>query len=818
MSQTQEFSQFTIEHQLKRRIRIIAPSLFRDKERAYILQILLLKREAIEKVKIVSDINSVTIHYSPEQLPQQNLLNLLETVLANFSQKPRESIKEIVDKTPQKKGKELEVVFGVGGMSCASCALFLEMILSRNADNLKVSINYVSETGVISGYLSKAEIFKIIEDNGYQAYSIDTLEERKLLLQHEQQHLLAAKKKLSLIALMSIPVVLVGLAPVKSSRLRIIQALFSVPIVLWGGKDVFKKSMIQMRQGVVNMDSMIAIGSGSALAVSIPSIFDIRRHAYFDAASAIIVFVQLGRYLEELAKSKMVREVEALVNMQPKTATLLKDEVEIQIESDVIQVDDILLIRPGDRVPVDGIVISGLSRVDELMATGSNKLCIKEKGHKIFDGSINGSGVLTVKATAVGKDTKLAELVRMIDQSRSSKLHIQKTVDVISSYLMPAIIFFSSATFFLWLAKGERVAHAFSNAISVLLISCPCALGLATPAATTVSSGQAAKRKIYIRNGNALEILASVDTFIFDKTGTLTEGNVKITGFHNVSEFDDEYLLQLAASAEFNSEHLYARAIVDYVKDKDILILKSSKFYSVPEQGIRCKVDGHELLLGNEKWLNEQKIDLFKLKNIADEWTLESHTLVYIAVDNSVLGLFALTDKIRKGSKQLVHKLHEQNIETFMLTGDVEASARAIADLAGIKLIMSEASPSKKIQFIRDLQSKGKVVAMVGDGINDAPALAAADVSLVIGRASGVAIEAADLILVDDDIAKVDEILEISKQTLVVVKQNIFWAFAYNTVVIPIAMAGKLNPMASSAAMALSSLSVIANSLRLNKK
>ena len=817
MPSAQEFSHFKVVHQLRRRIRITVPCLYRDKERATILQILLLKRAAIEEVRCVWQINSLTIHFDPEQFPRENLLKLLDSVLANFAKKPHASISQFSTQQ-HRDGPKQDIVFGIGGMSCASCALFLEMVLCRNLNIQHASINYISETGNVSGYLAKEEIFKIVEDNGYQAYSIDTLAERRLLLEFGHNHLLITKKRLKVTALLELPIMLASLFFKTSKRMRLLQALFSFPVVfLGGGGEIFKKAWIQAKQGTLNMDTLVAIGAGSAYVVSIPSLFDVRRHAYFEAATAIIAFVQVGRYLEELAKSKMVHDVEELVNLQPQNATLLTGKNENIISIDKIAIDDVLLIRPGERVPVDGIVLSGLSSVDESMVTGSNTPCIKEQGHKLFDGSINGSGVLHLQATAIGKDTVLAGLVHMIDQTQSSKLQIQKTVDIMSSRLTPAIMFLSVVTFGGWIAKGEVIAHAFANAISVLLISCPCALGLATPAATSVSSGQAARRRIYIRNGNALEQMAVIDTIIFDKTGTLTEGHAKVSDYLNICDLQDDYVLQLAASVEFNSEHLLAKAVVEYARSRDLSLFPATKFHSIPDQGVRAEVNGHSIMLGNASWLQQQDIDITVMQDTAVNWAEQGKTLVYLVVDNNIAALIALTDEIRKGTRELIRDLHNRGIETQMLTGDTKASAQVIADLAGIDTVVANASPARKIQLIRDLQTRGRVVAMVGDGINDAPALAAANVSLVVGNAVGIAIETADYILVDSDISKVAEVLDISQQTLKVVKQNLFWAFGYNAIAIPIAMAGKLNPMISSAAMALSSVSVIANSLRLNK-
>ncbi len=627
-----------------------------------------------------------------------------------------------------------------------------------------------------------------------------------------------ARKRLAIISLTSVPVMLVDLLFRKSKSLRLMQAIISFPIIFLGGQEFFKKSWSQAKQKSMNMDTLISIGAGSAFVVSIPSIFNSDRHAYFNAATAIIEFVMIGRYLEELAKNKMIEEVGDLVKMHPHYATLLQDEEEIQITTDKINIDEVLLIRSGERIPVDGIVLSGLSSVNESMITGNNMPNIKEKGHKLFDGSINGSGVLRMKTTAVGKDTVLAGLVQMIDQTQNSKLQVQRTADNISSRLVPAIVFLSSITFLGWIARGERIAHAFGYAVSVLLISCPCALGLATPAATIVSSRQAARRGIYIRNGNAPEIMAKIDTIIFDKTGTLTESNAKVSDFINISDLKDDYLLELAASVEFNSEHLLAKAIVEYAKSKGLSIKQSSKFYSVPDQGVHSQVDKHEVVLGNKHWLDGQEIDSTELQEAAEKLSLQGKTLIYLAVDNKALALFALSIQLRKDTKQVIDSLHKQGIETLMLTGDTEESARPIAELAGIESIKVQASPAEKIQFVKDLQSQGKLVAMIGDGINDAPALAAADVSLVVGNAIGIANEAADLFFVDGDIAKVTEMLVISKHTLTVIKQNLFWAFSYNAIAIPVAMSGKLNPIIASAAMALSSISVIANSLRIGEK
>lgn len=817
MDQPAEFKHFTLVHQTKRRVRIIAPSLRKDQERTYVLEIVLRKREGVGAVKSVPAIASVTIHFDPEYLPVANLLQLLDAVIGNIGLKPRQTINAIKYRNTHPSEVLLDYVIGIGGMSCASCALFLEMVLQREPDITKATVNYVSETARIKGYLSKETLFQIISTNGYEPFSIDSLTERKLLFELEGKHLLTAKKQLMTLGLLSLPVTLLSLLRSRSLPLLLLQALFATPVVFWEGRDIFKKALNQAKQGSANMDSLIALGVGAAYSYSLVALFRRSRLVYFSAATGIIDFVLLGRYLEELAKRKVVNDIRKLVNLQPSEATLLRNDEEIKISADKIRADDILLIRPGEKIPADGVVIRGLSSVDESMVTGSSTPSIKESGHKVYDGCINGSGVLHVRATATGKDTVLSGLIHMVDEAQVSKLQIQKTVDAFSSVFVPSVIMLSGMTFGGWLLAGERVGQALVNAISVLLISCPCALGMATPAATMVSTGQAARRGIYIRKGEALETAATIDIVIFDKTGTLTEGNANVTDFLNISHFDDESIIQLAASAEFNSEHYLAYSVVQYAKARNINRLESAHFHSIPDQGIRADIGQYGVLLGNESWLEGQQIDLTALKPTAKNLAKQGKTLFYMAIDHHAAALFAVSDQVRANARSVIKHLHDKHIETMMVTGDTEEAAWPIAGLVGIKTVIAHANPTKKLEIIRSLQKQGRQVAMIGDGINDAPALAAANLSLAIDKGTGIAIHAADLILVNGDIGKVAEAIALSYQTLSIIKQNLFWTFGYNAVAIPFAVAGKLNPTIASAAMALSSVSVIINSLRLNR-
>ncbi|GAB4262690.1 MAG: heavy metal translocating P-type ATPase [Methylomicrobium sp.] len=816
----QQFKHFIVAHRLSKRLRIVAPSIKKDRERAYILQILLLKREGVISVNVTPAIGSVTISFDPECLPSENLLLMLDAVIANIGLRPREVLSTLRKKKKQLEHAAQDYVIGVGGMSCASCALYLEMVLQRQPDVLRANVNYVSETARVTTFLTKESLFKIIADNGYQGFSIDSLTERKLLFDLERKHLHLAKKQISALTKLTVPVLLLNLFGTKSRLLLILQAILSATAIAGGGRDIFKKAFRQAKQGAAEMDSLIALGIGSAYIYSIPALFQRvdARHVYFDAATAIVDFVMIGRYLEELAKNRAVKDIRKLVNLQPHYATLIKEGEEVKITADQISVGDTLLIRPGERIPADGEVIQGLSSVNEAMVTGSAMPAIKEVGHKLYDGSINGSGVLRMRATATGKDTLLSGLIHMVDQAQTSKLQIQKTVDRVAAVFVPAVIGLSGLTFVGWVLAGERIAHALANAIAVLLISCPCALGLATPAAMMVGTGQAARRGIYIRNGEVLEVASAVDTVIFDKTGTITEGRAEITDLFNVSKWGDEHLIQLAASAEFNSEHFLGQAIVRYAKERGITLLASSQFHNMPDRGIRVHVGEHQILLGSEIWIEQFNIDLTPLRATAKKLAEEGKTLIYLAVDRKVAALIAVTDKIRETAGKVVEHLHLKNIDTWMVTGDTEIAARHVAERVGITKVYSEADPAQKLALIRKLREQGHKVAMIGDGINDAPALAAADVSLVIDKGTDIAIEAADLVLLDGDIGKIADTIALSEKTLGIVKQNLIWAFGYNAVAIPFAMAGKLNPTIASAAMAMSSVSVIVNSLRLHRK
>jgi Cu+-exporting ATPase len=524
------------------------------------LEILLKKRPEIEAIRIVFGIGSVVIQFDPERLPKKNLLILLDAVLGNIGQKSTATFNR--QQEQEFSGPERDIHCAVEGMTCASCALLIEMMLKRDPGIKHANVNFSTETTTVRGYLNKDDLFGKIELLGYKPYWMDTLSQRKIVIEREQQRIKIARKRFFWAGVLSLPVVISGMAMTQSRRLHWMQFLLTTPVVLWSGRQFFSKAWLLAKQRAANMDTLIALGVGSAYGYSIPVMFRRQGHLYFEAAAAIITFVLLGRFLEERAKGKAGEAIRQLVDLQPQTATLIRDGEEVIIDVDEIALDDILLVRPGDKIPTDADVLQGVSTVDESMVTGESLPVVKEEGHKVIGGCVNGSGALHIRVTAVGGDTVLAGIIHMVDQAQAAKLPIQKQVDKISAVFVPSVMILSQATLFGWMMAGSPFSLAFGNAITVLLIACPCALGLATPAAIMVGTGQAARRGVYIRNGESLETAAKLNSVVFDKTGTITEGKPRVSDLLNLSSYSDAEIITLAASAEFNSEHFLGKAIV----------------------------------------------------------------------------------------------------------------------------------------------------------------------------------------------------------------------------------------------------------------
>ncbi|MCK9396131.1 MAG: heavy metal translocating P-type ATPase [Methylobacter sp.] len=808
-------------HVLKRRIRIISPILLKDAERAYILDILLRKRAGIEKVRTVPDIASIAIHFDPQKLSKADLVKFLDTLLGNLGQRKPTALSN--KRVPlifsgQTCLSEHEFSLCVEGMTCVSCALLIEMLLKRDPRISSAHVNFATETAIVAGRISKEDACALIDKMGYQAQTFDTLAQRKLLIDREKQRLTDARRRAILAATLSLPVMMIGMAAPSSRIWHWAQHLLATPIVIWAGRPFFVKAAKLARQRTTNMDTLIALGVGSSYSYSVISLLAGQRGLYFDSATGIITFVLLGRYLEEKAKGKAHDAIRTLVNLQPQNATVLQGDEELSVNVEQLRIGDVLLVRPGEKIPADGVVIEGITTIDESMITGESLPVVKETGNRVVGGCINCNGVFKMQVTAVGTDTVLANIIHMVDQAQSSKLPIQKTVDRISAVFVPSVIAVSSLTFLAWMAAGVGFRVAFSNAVAVLLIACPCSLGLATPMAIMVGTGQSARRGVYIRNGESLEMASKMTIIVFDKTGTITEGKPQVTDFIPVAEENEEWLLALVAGAETGSEHFLAKAITAYALARHIDPVKVHEFTNIPGSGIRARSESSEVLIGNRRWLEESGVALNALAQQGLTLAEQGKTPVYVSVNGEAAALFGIADQPRANAKQAIERLRRLGVKPLMVTGDTEQTARYIAEQVGIADVIAHARPEQKLEIVRDLQSRGAKVGMIGDGINDAPAIAAADVSFAIGTGTDVAIETADLILVNGDIGKVAEVMELSGATLRVIKQNLFWALGYNTIAIPVAALGKLNPMIASGAMALSSISVVLNSLRLQSR
>ena len=606
----------------------------------------------------------------------------------------------------------------------------------------------------------------------------------------------------------------------------VIQLALVTPIIITGKKyfvvgfkSLFKKSP--------NMDSLIAIGTSSAFLYGVFAVYQIiignvDYELYFESAGVILTLITLGKYLESVAKGKTSEAIKKLMGLVPKTAIIIRNGKEEEISIDEVEVGDIVVVKPGEKIPVDGEVVEGMTSVDESMLTGESIPVEKTSGDKIIGASINKNGSIKYKATRVGKDTALAQIIRLVEDAQGSKAPIARLADVISSYFVPVVISLALISAIAWYMFGETSVFALTIFIDVLVIACPCALGLATPTAIMVGTGKGAEHGVLIKSGTALETAHKIQTIVFDKTGTITEGKPKVTDIVTIGDISKDYLLQLAASAEKGSEHPLGEAIVKGAEEKGLEFKKLDFFTAIPGYGIEVIIDNKKMLLGNKKLMVERNISLENLEDTSHRLASEGKTPMYIVLEDKLIGVVAVADTVKESSKRAIEKLHSMGIEVAMITGDNKKTADAIAKQVGIDRVLAEVLPQDKSTEVKKLQAENKKVAMVGDGINDAPALAQADVGIAIGSGTDVAMESADIVLMRSDLMDVVTAIELSKKTIKNIKQNLFWAFGYNTLGIPVAMGALyifggplLNPIIAALAMSLSSVSVLTNALRL---
>ena len=737
-------------------------------------------------------------------------------------------------------------IYPVGGMTCASCVAHVEEALKDVPGVISVGVNLGSEKATVE-YIegtTYAEMKKAVEDAGYElGKEIEGLED---VSETSQREVRKVRNRFIFAAILTIPIVVMMLTPMFTGMNYLLWAL-ATPVQFWAGWRFYKGAWGALKHRTTDMNTLIAVGSSAAYIYSVvatvfPSVFTsngIKANVYFDTSAAIITLILLGRYLEARAKGQTSEAIKKLIGLQPKTAVVFRDGQEKQISIEQVVVGDLVQVKPGERVPVDGIVREGYSSLDESMITGESIPVEKKIGDEVIGATINKTGSFKFEATKIGKDTTLARIVRLVEEAQGSKAPVQKLADVIASYFVPIVIGIAVVTFLIWFFAGPspQLTYAFLNFVAVLVIACPCALGLATPTAIIVGTGKGAEQGILIRSAEALERAHKINAVLLDKTGTLTMGKPEVTDIIAAAGYSKDDILRLAASAEKNSEHSLAEAIVKIASEKKLELSAASEFSARPGLGIEAVVDGKKILLGNMKLIQEHKLLLNVLEIKANELWSMGKTVMFVSIDGQVAGLIALADIIKPGAKNVVRQLHKMGIEVGMVTGDNQRTAESIASQAGIDLVFAEVLPEHKADEVKKLQKEGKIVAMVGDGINDAPALAQADIGIAIGTGTDVAMETGDITLISGELNGVVTAISLSKRTMRAIRQNLFWAFAYNVILIPVAAGvlyfvfhngtvpsglkfalgdhGFLNPILAAGAMALSSITVVTNSLRL---
>ena len=758
-----------------------------------------------------------------------------------------------VEKIVEKLGYKLTYVssieertFILEGMSCATCAKNIEDTISSLDGIEEAVVNFATEKMVVKfdkEKLSVAEIEKKVEEAGYKArLEIDDLVDDQA--EKKQKEIDGIWKRFIYSAIFTVPVLYIAMAemvglptleslsPMGNPKLfSTVQFILVLP-VLYFGRKFFSVGIRAILRRKPNMDSLVALGAGAAFLYSVYSTVlaylgdeHAAMHLYYESAAVILTLITLGKYFEGVSKSRTTNAISKLVGLVPKTANLIKDGEEHVVAVDEISTGDILLVRPGEKVPLDGVVIEGRSTVDESMLTGESIPVEKEINSKVVGASINKTGVFKMKVTKVGKDTTLSQIIKLVEDAQNSKAPIAKLADKISGVFVPIVIGLALVAGILWYFVGEATwSFSLKIIISVLVIACPCALGLATPTAIMVGTGKGAEHGILIKSSEALQLAKEVNTVVFDKTGTLTEGKISVTDIMTFNNLSEEVLLQLAASVEYLSEHPLGLSIVDEAKNRNLGLLEVKDFSSLTGLGISSTVDGKSIFIGNEKLMLENNIDTKDSLEKAEKYASEGKTPLFIAVDSELAGIIAVADQIKASSLETVEKLHSLGLEVVMLTGDNKKTAQVIANQLSIDKVVSEVLPEDKANEIKKLQAQGKKVAMVGDGINDAPALVQAEVGIAVGTGTDVAIDAADIVLMQPDLNSVVNAIVLSKKTIKNIKENLFWAFFYNVIGIPFAMGvfyifvgPLLNPMLAGAAMSFSSISVVLNALRLKR-
>jgi Cu+-exporting ATPase len=775
--------------------------------------------------------------------------------------------------------------FAVRGMTCAACVAAVEKALKGLYGVLNVTVNLAAEKATVEyipTIIGFSDFKRVIGDAGYTAEQIteDFIDKEQERRGKEFDDL---RKKLVISAILTAPIIIGSMIKTPLLSEWVVMFILSTPVQFWAGMRFHKAAWSAIKHKTTNMNTLITVGTFAAyvysvLATFIPQIFvggGISPDVYYDTSATIITLILLGRLLEAKAKGRTSEAIKRLMRLQPKTAKIIRGDTEQEVLIDEVMLGDIVVVRPGERIPVDGEIIDGYSTVDESMLTGESLPLEKSAGDKVFGGTVNKVGSFKLKATRIGKETALGQIIRLVEEAQGSKAPIQRLADKVASVFVPTVIGIAVVTFLIWyiFGPGESFTLALMNFIAVLIIACPCALGLATPTAIMVGTGKGAEKGILIRDAEALELAHKIQAIVLDKTGTITKGEPDVTEIvaSNELRVTGEEILRVAASAEKLSEHPLGQAIVKKAVALGIILEEPDEFIAIPGGGVKAKVSydkdsnepivtsnesnkesnsfkklvtqdsllvtavkdsslvarhlSLEVIIGNEKLMEDEGIDTSSMRKDAEKISGEAKTPVFMAVNKKLYAIFAIADTIKEGSVEAIRDLKKMDIEVSMLTGDHKKTAEAIAENVGVDRVFAEVLPEQKAEIIKTLKKEGKITAMVGDGINDAPALAEADIGIAIGTGTDIAIEASDITLIKGDLRSVVEAIRLSRLTLKTIKQNLFWAFFYNVIGIPVA-AGLLypfggpllNPMIASAAMAFSSVSVVSNSLRLRRK
>jgi P-type Cu+ transporter len=732
--------------------------------------------------------------------------------------------------------------FSIKGMHCASCVLTLERSLETVSGVSHASVNLATEKATVDydpAQVTAEHLASAVANVGYQARITEEVqsEDQEKVEREKEMRELKIKVVVSLVlgALIlwgSFPG-LMNTAPVFLQNFWT-QLLLATPVQFWAGWSFYRAAVSSLRHRTANMDTLVALGTTvayvySAVVTLIPDLVQragIELTPYFDVATIIIGLILLGRYFEARAKAGTSEAIKKLIGLQAKTARVVRDRKELDVPINEVKIGDVIRVRPGEKIPVDGVIAQGETSIDESMVTGESIPADKAKGDTVIGATINKTGTFIFTATKVGSDTMLAQIIKLVQEAQGSKAPIQRLADLVSSYFVPVVIMLALATFVVWYNFGPQPAFLFAilNMVAVLIIACPCAMGLATPTAIMVGTGKGAQHGILIKDAESLEIAHKVTTVVFDKTGTLTKGKPEVTDVLPMNGRAPDEILHVAASIEKGSEHSLAEAIVRSAEEKKLSFASITAFQAIPGHGVEGKLGSHTVVLGNRRLMEREKVSLTAHRKDIERLENEGKTVMMLLVDRQLIGLIAVADTLKETAAEGIQALTRLGIEAVMITGDNERTAKAIADKVGITTVLAEVLPDQKEAEVRRLQSQDKKVVMVGDGINDAPALAAADIGMAMGTGTDVAIESADITLVNKDLRSVAAAIQLSRQTMRTIRLNLLWAFGYNIILIPVAMGVLypiwgilMNPIFASAAMALSSISVVGNSLLLKR-